>query len=384
MIRDVTTLTIAELRQRFLDIEFPEYQREPNIWSRDQKQRLIDSILRQFDISAVYMFERDSGVLECIDGRQRLNAIMSFLGENPLDARDNGFPLRVDNEISAGLQTEFDDLSLQTFASLVESGSTISQAAVEAVLSYPLNVVRLSGAAEGEEFNLQFLRLNLGTLINAGEKLHAMVGQMRDEIFEQGGIGKHEFFDQVRIPGRRYSKELTGAQVLLQAVSRRTSENFARARHFDLQRFVKEHAELGDTAPIVESVRRTLDELHAGAPTLGAQLRNRAMTVSVVLLAWEQGLNGTKEVSRYSAFVTEFTGRLRWLLKELREFRVPDDRYRYLIDFQRHLTQAAVEKPAVGHRHKTLLESWASWEAGDGIRGDAQFKAETKQDPPTA
>ena len=43
MQRQSTALSIRDLQSSFVDIEFPEYQREPDIWSREQKQRLIDS-----------------------------------------------------------------------------------------------------------------------------------------------------------------------------------------------------------------------------------------------------------------------------------------------------------------------------------------------------
>lgn len=384
MMRDVRTLSIAELQQQFLNIEFPEYQREANIWNRDQKQRLIDSILRQFDISAIYFYERASGLPECIDGQQRLNAIMSFLGENPADKRDNGFPLRIDNEISVGLTTPFDILSGQSYRSIQQMDTPPAKAALQAILEYKLNVVHLSGATEDDEFNLQFLRLNLGTLINAGEKLHAMVGEMRDEIFEPGGVGKHPFLDKVRIPGRRFSRELTGAQVLLQSVHRYEHGTFTRARHLDLQRFVKERAELGDAATTVEAVRETLDELERHAPDLGSELRNRAFTVSVVLLAWELQIAGTKQVFKFASYISAFAGRLRWLLDELRSFKAPNEHYRYLINFQRDLTQAAVEKPAVSNRHETLTDGWVSWTASNGIRGDAEYLLDTGQRPPSA
>ena len=190
MKRESTTLSIKELRGMFVDIEFPEYQREPDIWSRDQKQRLLDSILRRFDISSVYFYRREDDGLECIDGRQRISAIMSFLEENDSDRADNGFPLKFENEISGGLETEFDILSGMKFEQLrahaKDDASELSETAeraIEAILGYEITTVMLSGVVDDEEFNLQFLRLNLGTLINSGEKLHAMVGAMRDVVF---------------------------------------------------------------------------------------------------------------------------------------------------------------------------------------------------------
>ena len=112
MKRTPGVLTVKDLSRSFLDIEFPEYQREPNLWSRDQKQRLIDSILRTFDIASVYFYQRDDDVRECIDGRQRLNAIASFLGDNPSDEH-NGFEIRLDNEISDDRDNPFTELKWQ-------------------------------------------------------------------------------------------------------------------------------------------------------------------------------------------------------------------------------------------------------------------------------
>ena len=49
----------------------------------------------------------------------------------------------------------------------------------------------------------------------------------------------------------------------------------------------------------------------------------------------------------YAKFLEEFLGRLRWQVEKGLDV---DPEYRYLIDFQRHVTQASVEKPAVDAR----------------------------------
>ena len=51
---------VEELRKQFGRIAFPEYQREPNLWSRIEKQRLIDSMVRQFDRYFPYWESSDS------------------------------------------------------------------------------------------------------------------------------------------------------------------------------------------------------------------------------------------------------------------------------------------------------------------------------------
>ncbi|MEX0781746.1 MAG: DUF262 domain-containing protein [Dehalococcoidia bacterium] len=375
MERSSASLKVADLENQFLSIEFPEYQRESNVWTRDQKQRLIDSILRQFDIASVYFYVRDDGVRECIDGRQRLNAIMSFLGKNALDDRDNHFQLRSSNEVVRDDKNAFADLDGMRWSDLessrddAERGEVVSNA-INVVREYRITTVSLYGVAGPDEFNLQFLRLNLGTLINAGEKLHAMVGAMRNLIFGPDGMGAARFFSHVQIPTRRYSKEVTAAQILLQAFSWRASREFARARHIDLQRFVKDHAELAPGDPTVASLSETLDRLLEGVEGVSLLLRNRSVTVSLVLLAWIREVGGAgPPVRRFWEFVTDFLTKLAEQVAKMREGRT-DPEYAYLVDFQRHLTQASVERPAVQARHDLLNAELDRWLNTGQLRRD--------------
>jgi hypothetical protein len=62
------------------------YQRKL-VWTQEEKQKLIGSILKKFPIPAILIAERDgaTGTYEIIDGLQRLNSIVSFI--------ENSFPL---------------------------------------------------------------------------------------------------------------------------------------------------------------------------------------------------------------------------------------------------------------------------------------------------
>ena len=62
---------------------------------------------------------------------------------------------------------------------LLSASHTVAKEFLRRFKEYPLTVIRLSGSETEKEFNLQFARLNLGTIINSGEKLHAMVGELR-------------------------------------------------------------------------------------------------------------------------------------------------------------------------------------------------------------
>ena len=93
--------------------------------------------------------------------------------------------------------------------------------------------------------NLIFNSLDLtwGVIINSGEKLNAMVGDLRDTCFDD--LGQHGFLQVVSIPERRFAREQTAAQILAQVFScesnRRLDDSveYARTRNVDLQRMFK-------------------------------------------------------------------------------------------------------------------------------------------------
>lgn len=367
--------SVKRLREQFAQITFPEYQREPNLWSLVEKQRLIDSMVRRFDIASLYLYEHNDGSVDCVDGRQRIGSIMSFLGHNT-DDQDDRFPLKALNEIHQEDEPRFQSLEGMTYEEICkqcnsDSAGNEAREFVERLLDYQLTIVKLSHSQEPSEFNLQFTRLNLGTIIISGEKLNAMVGEVRDECFGDGGLGSHPFLEATRIPTRRFAKEQVAAQILAQIFSYEDTGDFARTRHFDLQRLFKQHGQLEqDQKTLIKRVRILLDLLH-DAFHREITLRNRAVTVSAVLLGWTSALKTQEEASAMAAFMREFQNRLNWQVKKGLN---ADTEYHYLIDFQKHLTQASVEKPAVVARHRTLNTEYRRWLDSQELRGDAEWK----------
>ena len=143
MKKAISTWSVAKLRDQFSQINFPEYQREPNLWSLLDKQRLIDSIVRQFDMSSLYFYQHKDGLLDCVDGRQRIGTIMAFLGLNPEDQHDR-FRLQLLNEYSDDEHSEsylaFNGL---TFENIREESPKNAEASsfVQTLLEYRLSVV---------------------------------------------------------------------------------------------------------------------------------------------------------------------------------------------------------------------------------------------------
>ena len=372
MIKRIEIWSVEKLSKEFVRIAFPEYQREPNLWSRAEKQRLVDSMVRQFDMASLYFYEHDNESIDCVDGRQRIGAIMSFLGLNPND-NDNGFTFKVRNEIWPEADPLFESLQDSTFEAIKHKASKVDTAASQferLFLGYELTIVRLSESQEPQEFNLQFTRLNLGVIINSGEKLNAMIGDLRDKCFADDGLGTHRFLQNTRIPTRRFSREQVAAQILAQIFSINETKEYARTRHFDLQRLFKQHSNLaGEHKMLIDKTTALLDLLANALPDMTI-LRNRAITISAVLLAWESQVKTREDASILAEFIREFLCRLNWQLKKGLDV---DSEYRYLIDFQRHITQASVEKPAVKARAATLKNEYDRWRESGHLQGDAEW-----------
>lgn len=368
MRRSTGSITVAELSEQFLSIDFPEYQRESTVWDLDQKQKLIDSIHRQFDIAAIFMYQNDDGALDCIDGRQRINAIMSYLGENPGGA-DDGFRTAISNEVIDEVAGPLQRLHSKPFSRIAAEAEADSEMAAlhRAFLDYRITLVTLSDASSPEEFNLQFLRLNLGALINAGEKLNAMVGKGRDLLFDS--LGAHPFLQRAEVPTRRFAREQIAAQAWYEGYNLKGRGEFARARHLDLQRFLKEQYELDSRAEeVARELSRTMDALESRGDDWSGLLRNRATAVSVLLVAWASEVwrdDGT--TATFVEFVQAFIEELRLKTEQIRTLDPAATASRtYLIDFQRHVTQAAVERPALEQRHQILANEYAHYlDAGD-------------------
>lgn len=85
--RKSTTLTISEFYDNFKMNKYRfsvNYQRKSGVWSEDKKSFLIDSILKNYPIPAIFLrpcvdTETGKTVYDVVDGKQRLEAIIDFI-----------------------------------------------------------------------------------------------------------------------------------------------------------------------------------------------------------------------------------------------------------------------------------------------------------------
>jgi hypothetical protein len=366
--------TIKTLLEKQHMIEFPEYQREPTVWDLDKKRKLIDSILRELDIASIYVYRREDGFYECIDGRQRINAIFSFLGLNePKDSGDSG--LRYDNNfrfISSddlfGSKKDLEPYNNKTWKELDAEQK-------QKILDYEFNVIEMTDVVDEEELNLMFLRLQLGAPLNAGEKLKAMLGEMRDLIFKvstnNGALGQHIYFEYLNIPKRRFSRELTAAQIAMNFFSLRQNHVFKRARFIDLQEFFKAHVTLNlEQKQISKLLRKRLDEVCERLPRDNRLiLKNRAIGITVFFFVNELiNKDRIDDIPRFIEFLRLFLDRLGAQVGKGIDI---EEQYRDLLKFQTYISQAAVEKYAIENRHTFLKDYFEYYLTENKIRGDA-------------
>ncbi|RYE68428.1 MAG: DUF262 domain-containing protein [Rhizobiaceae bacterium] len=172
----------------------PSYQRPSDIWTKNKKQMLIDTILNGFDVPKIY-FHRFPGSKEIdgtiydyaiIDGKQRLEAIFDFVAGKFSLAKD--FEYFNDPQVSAGgmnysalaknypdLKTDFD--------------------------SYTLSIVAIE-ADDDEIIEDLFSRLNEAVPLSAAEKRNALGGPVPQAIRRMATVSF--FADKIPFSNSRY------------------------------------------------------------------------------------------------------------------------------------------------------------------------------------
>ena len=212
----------------------PDFQR-PSVWSVSQKQLLIDTILRGYDIPKMYWrkIKVNPDAYEVVDGQQRLRAIWSFFdGEYALP--DDAEP--INGEPVAGLKL-----------------SELSDALIIQLQTYSIDVVVVEDTDE-DEVREMFLRLQNGTSLKAQEKRNAMPGQMRDFVRK---LTDHRFFNSVAFRNVRYTHDQVAAQLTCLEIAGEP----VNVKNIDLNRMYQQNLVFADSSNIAKSVKKTLDVL---------------------------------------------------------------------------------------------------------------------------
>lgn len=123
---DKLEMSIFELHRRYQrgDILLRPFYQRKDVWNRIKKSRLIESVLRNIPIPAIYLAEMQDGSFEVVDGQQRLRAFFDFmedaykLSKIPVLNSLNGKSF---SEIDLRFQRKIEDSQLYIFVIKKES-----------------------------------------------------------------------------------------------------------------------------------------------------------------------------------------------------------------------------------------------------------------------
>lgn len=306
----------------------PDYQRPP-AWTKKQKQLLIDSILREYDIPKMYWraVKREDGTkFEVIDGQQRLRAIWEFrLGEYGL-ARDidliNGF-----------------DCAGKKYADL-EMDISI------AFDSYVVDVAIVEDAVqtdEEDEVRDMFLRLQNGTTLKAQEKRNAMPGQMRDFVKE---VAQHKFFENCKFTNARFTFDHIAAQLICLEIAGGPTN----VRDGDLVKMYQSHTTFDTKGKIAKKVTKVLDYLIDAFPEKTPELeRYNVITLYCLASTLIEGyvFKGTEQ--KLSSWFIEFETKRRF-----EEQKDEEERSASLIEYKRKTSYSTDTEDSIRGRLEFL------------------------------
>lgn len=231
----------------------PDFQR-PAVWSRSQKQLLIDTILRGYDIPKLYWRKIGSNPdrYDVVDGQQRLRAVFEF--------QRGDFALPKDCDAIDGINVAKlkysdlpDDLRLRFD-------------------TYPLDVIVLSETDE-DEVREMFLRLQNGTTLKAQERRNAMPGKMREFIKQ---LADHPLFANCGFANSRFTFDLVASQMSALELN----GGPCNVRNANLNAMYEEFTEFDTGSVKAKKIRRVLDYLTLSFPEKTPEL-NRYSVLSL-------------------------------------------------------------------------------------------------------
>ena len=185
------TISAIKLYQDNDELIIPKVQRDL-VWTLSQKQLLIDSLIKDYDIPKLYFrqIDDDGKKYEVIDGQQRIHAILDFIqGDYSLPADADPYN---DEDVSNKKWSE-----LSTDLQII-------------ILGRALDVVILQGYND-EETDETFLRLQNGTPLKAPEKRRAIQGNMRNVV---EALSKNTIYKYCAFENTHYAYEDVAAKSL--------------------------------------------------------------------------------------------------------------------------------------------------------------------------
>ena len=336
--RELITVSVKKFIDDYIyriDLD-ADYQRE-KIWSRQNQEDLIDSIVTNIDIPKLYVArttENESFDFECIDGKQRMATLLSFFKPEPNDV--NPLIVRI-----AGEKYTYKRLRKEL------------PALAKKIDDFDLTLVVYPEIDDEGFLREIFRRLQLGIRLNSGELLKTYTGTLRDFLYKE--MGKDApFFRHTNLSEKRFSRQFTLAQICINSFRRQESKEFGRARYDDLADFLKENTDIKGNDPNLVRIRKVLGLMDKSFGKDAEVISSRAVAVSAYLFVEELYLQKkTALIAQFAKFFVKLLGDVNEDLVRLNKYQNPANRL-ILENFQKYISQASVEPYAIKRRHEFL------------------------------
>ncbi|MCH7828534.1 DUF262 domain-containing protein [Patescibacteria group bacterium] len=327
-----------------------DYQRE-EVWLDSTKEKLIDSIIEGIDIPKLYLFElknnKQSFRYECIDGKQRMLALFQFFSPSYEKLRsEKKEPLKI---VVHGKKYTYEKLREE----LTEEAKRIENYLLEFIIY-----------KESDDFSEDFireifLRLQLGKPLNSGEILNAHIGVIRDFIFA-AKKKQIPFLEKTHLSQKRYSKQFTLAQICINSVIRAETNEFTRARLPDLEAFF--NRDIDNITDHFKRITKVLEEMDKSFEDKAEAVSSRAVAVSAYLFAEELYQDKKLElISKFAEFYEKLLHEITDNLTLLRKYDPPKNKV-IIDEFQKHISQASVERNSLENRHNFLKKAFLHYQ----------------------
>jgi len=341
--RELKTISVKKFIDDYIyriDLE-ADYQRE-KIWSREDQERLLDSIIKNIDIPKIYLArikDNKNFDYECIDGKQRMATLLDFFKPEPDE--DNPLAVRIAGEKYnyKRLRTELPNLATK-------------------LEDFELSFVIYPETVDDTFLREIFRRLQLGVRLISGELLKTFTGTIRDFIYKEMSRDI-PFLRNTGLSDKRFSKQFTLAQICINSFNRTENGIFVRARYDDLEDFFNEKSSLKSKDENLVRIREVLRITDKQFGDRAAEISSRAAAVSAYLFV--EGLYTKEDLELVPAFINFYVA----LLKEVKENLTLLSHYEkprnstVLEEFQKYISQASVESYAIKRRNLFLEKGFA-------------------------
>ena len=308
----------------------PQYQRGL-VWSLSQKQLLIDSILRGYDIPKLYLRKIDNPDYdwEVVDGQQRLRAIWDFLENNYAVSEDSD---PVDGHEVAG--KVYEDLHYGI---------------KEDLDAYTLDVVVIE-EAEDQEIDDLFLRFQNGVPLNSAEKRNAISGNMRDFICKTA-LEHNLMTRSVAFSSRRYSHDEVVAQMMLMEIHGGIT-TVRTAQLKEMYKTYKNFKTNPSAANAAKRLKKVMNFLAKAFPQKCPDLTKGNLLSLYIVASESMGKYAIADRAReFGEWFVKFEQQ-----RKLDEDKPEDEREERMVSYQMAVSQQTASATSLGKRREILTE----------------------------